>query len=148
MFPVSSTESFLYYRKYSPQPSLVIWSSADEKQHTNKVHYPKKLSRMFPVLIKRKLYRQWDTEKSKRWNNIGDTNLECLKNKDVYITGKKDVMIAAQEPWAFFFLLSCSFFFPERVLTLFVLALILIVSARKGNFRGRALLVGNHHALG
>lgn len=73
-------------------------------------------------------------------------NLECLTNKDVYITGKRDVMIAAQEPWAFF--LSSFFFFSETVLTLFVLALILIVSARRGNLRGHALLVGNHHALG
>lgn len=64
--------------------------------------------------------------------------MECLTNKDVYITGKKDVMIAAQEPWAFF--LSSLLFFSEIVLTLFVLALILIASARKGNFRGHALL--------
>lgn len=74
--------------------------------------------------------------------------MECLTNKKMFISlEKKDVMIAAQEPWAFFFL-SCSFFFSETVLTLFVLALILIASARKGNFRSHALLVGNHHALG
>lgn len=59
---------------------------------------------------------------------------------------KKYVMIAAQEPWAFF--LSFFYFVSETVLTLFVLALILIVSAREDNFRGHTLLVGNHHALG
>lgn len=56
------------------------------------------------------------------------------------------MMIAAQEPWAFF--LSFFYFVSETVLTLFVLALILIVSAREDNFRGHTLLVGNHHALG
>lgn len=135
---------FSYYRKYSLQPSLVICSSADEKQHTNEVHYPKKLSRMFPILIKRKLYRQWDSEKSKCWNNIGDMNLECLTNKDVYITGKRDdCRTRAMGSFSFFLFL----FFLDSVNSFF-LALILIVSAMRGNFRGHALLVGNHHALG